>query len=110
MTFFAVEGGVVMSTKLLKHFISRTFTFLLLALLIPHVSAPYNAVGTITLSYRHILFIIQNSLLLRTLFSAPLALYLSFILCTPSLFTWMLSTLIRTYPQSSIVQQTFQLR
>ena len=32
-------------TKLLKHFFSRTFTFLLSALLIPHASAPYNAVG-----------------------------------------------------------------
>ena len=40
-------------TKLLKRFISRTFTFLLSALLIPHASAPYNAVGTITPSYRH---------------------------------------------------------
>ena len=33
-------------TKLLKHLISRTFTFPLSALLIPHDSAPYNAVGT----------------------------------------------------------------
>ena len=38
-------------TKLLKHFISRTFTLLLSALLIPHASAPYNVVGTITPSY-----------------------------------------------------------
>ena len=39
------------SLKLLKNFISRTFTFILSALLIPHASAPYNAVGTITPSY-----------------------------------------------------------
>ena len=38
-------------TKLLKHFISRTFTFLLSALRIPHASAKYNAVSTITPSY-----------------------------------------------------------
>ena len=38
-------------TKLFKQFISRTFTFFLSALLIPHASAPYNAVGTITPSY-----------------------------------------------------------
>ena len=37
-------------TKLLKHFTSGT-TFLLSALLRPHTSAPYNAVGTITLSH-----------------------------------------------------------
>ena len=42
-------------TKVLKHFIWRTFTFLLSALLIPYASAPYNAIGTITPSYRHIL-------------------------------------------------------
>ena len=57
-------------TKLLKHLISRTFTFLLSAILIPHVSAPYNAVGTITPSYRHFLAFIPNPLLLSTLFSA----------------------------------------
>ena len=34
--------------KLLKHFIVRTFAFFLSALLIPHASAPYNAVGTIS--------------------------------------------------------------
>ena len=43
------------STKLLKHFISRTFTFLLSALPIPHASALYNAVGAIIPSYRHCL-------------------------------------------------------
>ena len=43
-------------TKLLKNFISRTFTFLLSALLILHASAPYNSVGTIiTTSYRHLI-------------------------------------------------------
>ena len=72
-------------TKLLKHFISRTFTFPLSALLIPHASAPYNAVGTITPSYGHFLAFIPNPLLLRTLFSAAQALYPTFILCTTSL-------------------------
>ena len=55
-------------TKLLKHFISKTFTFLLSAPLIPYASAPFNAVGTITPSYRHFLAFIPNTLLLRTLF------------------------------------------
>ena len=63
-------------------FFSRTFTFLLSALLIPHASPPYNAVGTITHSYRHYFAFIHNPLLLRILFSAPQALYPSFILCT----------------------------
>ena len=72
-------------TKLLKHIISRTFTFLLSALLIPHAFAPYNAVGTITPSYRHFLGFIPNPLLLRTVFSAPQAQYPSFIRCTTSL-------------------------
>ena len=53
---------------------SRTFTFLLSALLIPHESDPYTAVGTITPSYRHFLAFIPNPLLLSTLFSAPHAL------------------------------------
>ena len=35
--------------QLRKHFISRTFTFLLAALLILHVSAPVNAVGQLLL-------------------------------------------------------------
>ena len=51
----------------------------------PHPSAPYNAVGTITPSYRHFLAFVPNLLLLRTLFSAPHALYPSFILCTRSI-------------------------
>ena len=72
-------------TKLLKHFISKTFTFLHSALLIPHASAPYNSVGTIIPSYRQFLDFIPNPLLLSTLFSAPHALYPSFILCTTSL-------------------------
>ena len=71
-------------TKLLKHFISRTFTFLLSALLIPHASAPYNAVGKITPSYRHFLAFIPYPQLIRTLFRAPQALYPCFILCTTS--------------------------
>ena len=57
-------------TKLLKHFISRTFTFLLSALLIPHASAPYKAVGAITPSYRHFLAFIPKPLLLKTLCSS----------------------------------------
>ena len=43
------------STKLLKNYISKTFTFLLSVLLIPHASAPYNVVGTITPPNRHFL-------------------------------------------------------
>ena len=58
-------------TKLLKHFISRTFTFLLSALLISYVSSLYNAVGTITPSYRHFFCFIPNPLLLRTVSSNP---------------------------------------
>ena len=69
-------------TKLLNHFILRTFTFSLSALLIPHASAPYNAVGTNTPSYRHFFAFICNPLLFSTLFSAPHALYPLFILCT----------------------------
>ena len=69
----------------MKHFILGTFTFLLSAFLIPHASASYNAVFTITASYRHFLAFITNPLLLRTLFSAPKALYHSFVLCTTSL-------------------------
>ena len=69
-------------TKLLKHFIPRTFTFLLSALLIPHASPPDNAVGRITPPHRHFLALIPSPLLLSTLFSAPHALYPSFILCT----------------------------
>ena len=72
-------------TKILKHFISRTSTFLLSALLIPHASAPHNAVGTITHSYRHFSDFILNPLLFSTLFSSPHALNPSFILYTTSL-------------------------
>ena len=70
-------------TKFLKHFISRTFTFLLSALLIPHASAPYNAAGTITPSYRHFMAFIPSPLLLSTLFSAPHALYTHDSFCVP---------------------------
>ena len=52
-------------TKLIKHFIWRTFTFILSALLIPHASASYNAVGTITPSYRNFLAFVLSPLLLR---------------------------------------------
>ena len=62
-------------TKLFKRLISRTFTFLLSTLRIPHASAPYNAVGTITPSYRHFFKFIQNHLLFSTLLGAPHALY-----------------------------------
>ena len=42
----------------------------------PLASTPYNAVGTIiTPSYRHLLAFISNSLLIKTLFNAPQALY-----------------------------------
>ena len=64
-------------TKLLKDFISRTFTLLLSALLIPHASAPHNTIGTIIPS----LAFISNP----QLFSALHALYTSFILCATSL-------------------------
>ena len=79
------------STKLLKHFISRTFIFLISALLIPYASAPYDVVGTITPSYSPFLAFIPNPLLLSTFRSDPPALYPSFILCTTSL----------SHPQSS---------
>ena len=72
-------------TKLPKHFTSRRFNFLLSVLLIPHSSAPYNAVGTITPSYRYFMALTPSPLLLSTLFSAPHALYPSFILCTTPL-------------------------
>ena len=58
-------------TKLLKHFISRTFTFLLSALLIPHASAPYNAVGTITPSYTLLGFNPQSSIAQDTFHRSP---------------------------------------
>ena len=72
-------------TKLLKHFISSTFTFLLSEFLMPLASAPYNTVGTITPSYRHFFALIPNHLLHSTLSRAPYDLYPSFILCTTSL-------------------------
>ena len=40
-------------TKYIKHFISRTFTYLLSAFLIPHATASNNKMRTITPSYRH---------------------------------------------------------
>ena len=55
-------------TNLLKHFVWRTFTFRLSALLIP---PPYNAVGTIIPSCRHFLAFIPSPPLLCTLFSTP---------------------------------------
>ena len=68
-----------------KHFISWIFTFLLSALLISHAFAPYNAVGTITPSYRYFLAFIPYPQLLSILSRAPHALYPSFILRTKSL-------------------------
>ena len=62
------------TTKLLKHFIIRTFTFLHSVFLIPHASTPCNAVGTITPSYRHSLDFILNPLL-SAHFLAPHMLY-----------------------------------
>ena len=72
-------------TKLLKHFISSTFTFLSSALLIPHASAPYNPVGRITPSYRHLFAFISNPLLFSIFFSTPHDLNPSFTLRTTSL-------------------------
>ena len=64
-------------SNLLKHFISRTFTFLLSALLIPHESATYNAVGTITPSYTHFLAFIHNPLAKDTFQRSPSSIPLS---------------------------------
>ena len=71
-------------TKLLKHFISRTFTFLLSTSHTPCLW-PVQRSWYIYSSYRHFLTFIRNPLLLRALFSDPQALYPSFILCTTSL-------------------------
>ena len=57
--------------KLLKDFISRTFTFLLSALLMPHPSALYNAVGTITPSCRHFAIYPQSSIAQHTFQRSP---------------------------------------
>ena len=43
----------------------KLLILLLLLLLIPHASAPYNAVGTITNSYKHFFAFIPNPLLLN---------------------------------------------
>ena len=58
-------------TKLIKHVVARTFTFLLSAIQIPHASVPYNAVGTITPSYRHFFAFISYPLLFSTLQGSP---------------------------------------
>ena len=65
--------------------IVSTYTFLLSALLIPHASAPYNAVGTITPSYRYLAFI-PSPILQSTLFSAPYAQYTIHSFCVPHHF------------------------
>ena len=62
-------------TKLPTYFISRTFSFLLSPLLMPHASALYNAVGTITPSFRHFFSFIPNALLLSIFFCVPYTLY-----------------------------------
>ena len=81
----AGDGGARVRGTPRLGWMDGTFTFLLSELLIPHASAPYNAVGTITHSYRHFFAFIPNPLLLRTLFSTSQTLYQSFILCTTSL-------------------------
>ena len=74
-------------TKFLKHFNSRKFTFFLSALIIPHTSAPYSAVGTITYSYIDISWHLSPVLYCSAHFSElPMhALYPSFILWTTSI-------------------------
>ena len=78
-------------TKFFKHLIS-TFTFLHSALLIPHASAPYNEVGTITPSCRHFLyrhlfyrhfFYLSPILYCSTHFSALPKLYTPHSFCVP---------------------------
>ena len=99
-------------TKLLKHFISGTFPFLLSALLIPHASAPYNAFGTITSSYRHFLAFIQNPLLPSAHFSALPTLYTHHSFCVPHLFHILHQLLLAT-PVISIItinHQIYQLQ
>ena len=68
-------------TKLLKHFIARTFTFLLSALLIPHASAHTTLLVQLLLQM-DIFGLYPQSSILSTLFSAPQALYPSFLVCT----------------------------
>ena len=77
-------------TKLLKHFNSRTLIFLLSALLIPHASAPYNAVGTIAHSYWHFLAFIPNPL--------PYSAHIS---ALPTLFTLYTSTSLSHPPSAA---------
>ena len=77
-------------------FISKTFTFLLLSLLIPLTFAPYNAVGAITPSYRHfshlfeILYCLANFLALPMRFTPPppLIVFTIAIFHPPSAFTY----------------------
>ena len=57
---------------ILMHFISKNACHL--PLVIPHASAPYNAVGTVTYLYGHLLAFFINLNMFSTLFSAPLAL------------------------------------
>ena len=47
--------------KFLKHFTSRTLTSLPSALLIPHASAPYSTIGTITSSHLFPILIVQQT-------------------------------------------------
>ena len=81
-------------TKLLKHFITRTFTILLSALLILHACAPYNVKLFLHLD-RHFFAFIYNRLLLSTFLNAANFVYPSFILCATTfhiLNPWNLAT------------------
>ena len=63
------------STRLIKHFTSRTSTLIFSVLLLPNAAASYNAVGIIILSYRHLFAFIPNAMLLSPVSSAPHAFY-----------------------------------
>ena len=67
-------------TKLLKHFISRIFTLILSAFLIPHASGPNYADGTITPSYRQF-FVFIPILYCSAHFSALPTLYTPYSFC-----------------------------
>ena len=73
----------VTPTKLLRHFISRTFTFLLSALHIPNALAPYNAVGTIIPSYIDTSWTLFPVLYCSAHFTALPTLYTNHSFCVP---------------------------
>ena len=66
LVLFLIELFYSTLTKLLKKLNFKNIHFPSLSLLIPHASAPYNAVCTITLSYRHFFSFFPNPLLLST--------------------------------------------